>query len=242
MTAGVQQESQQLLILRVSILLRVDRSNERIESLAEYSFDEISRESERLRFIGNLQFEVEAARGSVRVRAKIWATVLSVGMFFDHYDGIRDGVPKFYHDVLAIGRDVADAVRGHEDVDKKLVHVYRRAPLAKSLLSLFERVKRHELTPEQATNIATEILLPAVESKEELDRFRSAFYADALEVYKIPVPLDRILYRPRLIAGIEEQRTLPKPPMIPKPSVPAEPGFRVSIVGDSIRRRKERIE
>lgn len=137
-------------IVTVFVVLPGEHTQEHLEALAEFSITALREStSEFLREL-QVELEVRVEHGSAKIRARVAATAVAIGAFFNQYPDMRTGVLQCAEDARRAAAWTVEQIVQHEHpYQKPTIRIQLGIP--GQIRSLFDQVERGGLTPSEAT-------------------------------------------------------------------------------------------
>jgi hypothetical protein len=136
-------------------------TNEELRRLSVSIYEAATETVRRGPTFGDMQIVLDVEEGSIRARSKLLVTAIAVGMFLEHYGGIREGAEYLARDVMTVGSWIIDRVVQEAGVSHEgIISSRRSATLARRIRGIIAKVESGELTGDVATRRITELLDP----------------------------------------------------------------------------------
>lgn len=130
---------------------------ERLAAYAEDLFGEFDRRLEIGLRLPDYAIRLELEQGSLKIKVGVLARLTVLYLGIANYGSFRDGLREIHSDLQTVQADFARAAAASARVKRDPV-IRRNAGTIGKLERLFLRVQRQELSPEEATRQAIELL------------------------------------------------------------------------------------
>ncbi len=217
---------------RVSSLPR-----EEFEAFSNRLFDVWDAHVERELNLEDYALSLEIEEGSIKGKGKVLAKAAAVYICIAEYGSFIQGVQIIYNQVTDVGKYLVDKAHGSLGSNPPKPEVRRRSGVLGKLKRLFIKVKRNEITVEEALKHAQEIIgSDADDSPEFMTQLSQAITDLPRDPEQYTLQLDGFDEEPVIPAKESDEHS-----RLPKPQTPIPPTnqLRIEIWRESKRGKKK---